>query len=104
MGVVNGMKPNGSVDKSNLQSMEVWTGTTFAVAATMIQEGLVQEGFRTAEGLCNAIYRDYGYWFQTPEALHVDGQFRAISYMRPLSIWAMQWALDHLTNKLKGSE
>ena len=30
MGAVNGMRPNGKVDRSGHQSQEVWTGTTFA--------------------------------------------------------------------------
>lgn len=34
------------------------------------------------------------YAFQTPEAWTEDGGYRALHYMRPLSIWAMQWALS----------
>jgi len=34
------------------------------------------------------------YAFQTPEAWDQQGNFRAIAYMRPLSIWAMKWAWD----------
>lgn len=33
------------------------------------------------------------YWFQTPEAWTAKGHFRSLSYMRPLAIWGMQWAL-----------
>ena len=36
----------------------------------------------------------YRYWFQTPEAWTTDGHYRSLIYMRPLSIWAMQWALS----------
>lgn len=32
--------------------------------------------------------------FQTPEAWNTDDQYRALGYMRPLAIWAMQWALS----------
>lgn len=32
--------------------------------------------------------------FQTPEAIVANGNFRSLAYMRPLSIWAMQWALE----------
>ena len=32
------MRPNGTIDTTCLQSREVWTGTTYALAATMIQE------------------------------------------------------------------
>lgn len=38
-----------------------------------------------------------GYAFQTPEAWDRFGRYRAIGYMRPLAIWALQWALQSLT-------
>ena len=38
LGAVNGMRPDGSVDMSCLQSREVWTGTTYGLAALMIHE------------------------------------------------------------------
>lgn len=87
-GAVNGMRPNGDIDRSSLQvqahlllpkktnplpfarlpqSMEVWTGTTYGVAAAMIGEGLLTQGFCTAEGIYNGCYHELGYWFQTPE-------------------------------------
>ncbi|VAI88493.1 unnamed protein product [Triticum turgidum subsp. durum] len=36
----------------------------------------------------------FGYAFQTPEAWTAEGGYRGLHYMRPLSIWAMQWALS----------
>jgi hypothetical protein len=33
----------------------------------MLGEGLVDQAFTTAAGLCGAIYQDLGYWFRTPE-------------------------------------
>lgn len=33
------------------------------------------------------------YAFQGPEAWDLEGQYRSTCYMRPLAIWAMQWAL-----------
>ena len=36
-----------------------------------------------------------GYSFQTPEAWNTNDQYRSLCYMRPLAIWAMQWALSH---------
>ena len=38
MGAVNGMNLNGTVDYYTMQSEEVWTGVTYALAATMIFE------------------------------------------------------------------
>lgn len=32
--------------------------------------------------------------FQTPEAWNIRDEYRSLNYMRPLSIWAMQWALS----------
>jgi non-lysosomal glucosylceramidase len=40
----------GKIDRTCLQSREVWTGTTYAVAAAMYQLGLQKESFKTANG------------------------------------------------------
>jgi non-lysosomal glucosylceramidase len=32
----------------------------------------------------------WGYWFRSPEAYEIDGNFRASMYMRPAAIWAME--------------
>ena len=65
-GAVNGMKADGTVDDSCLQSKEVWTGTTYAVASTMLHqaevEGVKEEdrkwlkeaAFDTAKGIWEA--------------------------------------------------
>ncbi|ERN18870.1 non-lysosomal glucosylceramidase isoform X1 [Amborella trichopoda] len=96
MGAVNGMSPDGKVDVTCMQSREIWTGVTYSVAATMIHAGLEHQGFTTAEGIFRAGWSEdgYGYWFQTPEAWTIDGHYRSVIYMRPLAIWAMQWALS----------
>jgi non-lysosomal glucosylceramidase len=96
MGAVNGMRPNGQVDRTSIQSREVWTGTTYALAAAMFQEGMREEAFETAKGIYDMTYHEKGYWFQTPEAWDENGNYRSLAYMRPLSIWAMQWALERL--------
>ncbi|KDP39388.1 hypothetical protein JCGZ_01145 [Jatropha curcas] len=96
MGAVNGMHPNGKVDDTCMQSREIWTGVTYAVAANMILAGMEDEAFTTAEGIFLAGWSEegYGYWFQTPEGWTIDGHFRSLIYMRPLAIWSMQWALS----------
>ncbi|XVF38038.1 hypothetical protein REPUB_Repub20aG0063300 [Reevesia pubescens] len=96
MGAVNGMHPNGKVDESCMQSREIWTGVTYAVAANMILAGMENEAFTTAEGIFVAGWSEegFGYWFQTPEGWAIDGHFRSLMYMRPLAIWSMQWALS----------
>jgi non-lysosomal glucosylceramidase len=94
MGAVNGMLPDGRIDRTSFQSQEVWTGTTYALAAAMIQEGLDEQAFATAWGIYDVTYRKKGYWFQTPEAWDEKGNYRSLGYMRPLAIWAMQWAWE----------
>ena len=51
VGAVNGMLVGGEVDMSSIQSEEVWTGVTYALASTMVAEGLTDLGFNTAEGI-----------------------------------------------------
>ncbi|KAI4342605.1 hypothetical protein MLD38_027212 [Melastoma candidum] len=96
MGAVNGMHPDGRVDETCMQSREIWTGVTYGVAATMILAGMEEQAFVTALGIFTAGWSEegYGYWFQTPEGWTIDGHFRSLIYMRPLSIWGMQYALS----------
>jgi hypothetical protein len=206
IGAVNGMKADGSVDNSCMQSREVWTGTTYALAAGMLHESLhvasstmsmttqeqqeseqqlesgqcgiqdkepftpvlsgvptmlpyscdevlngevtttsttgihdlnksvglstddsnepshrqrsrstrslsnesrsgvisrsrlsrqlFQNAFMTAQGIHDGGWQRFGYWFATPEAWEQNGNYRSLGYMRPLSIWAMQFALN----------
>jgi non-lysosomal glucosylceramidase len=48
------------------------------------------EAYHTARGLYHVIYESKGYWFRTPEAWDVSGNFRASMYMRPAAVWAME--------------
>jgi non-lysosomal glucosylceramidase len=130
LGAVNGMWPDGTVNETCNQSCEVWTGTTYAVAAAMLLESLrltskhvpsprtppdspvegprplpvvVAEGgdatatelatmaLATAAGVHEAGWQRFGYFFATPEAWFRSGHYRALSYMRPLGIWGMEW-------------
>ena len=56
MGAVNGIRTDGSVDESALQSAEVWVGVTYALAASMLGRGLDDEAWRTAWGAHNVTY------------------------------------------------
>jgi non-lysosomal glucosylceramidase len=91
MGAVNGMRPDGKIDTSCEQSQEVWTGTTYALAALMLHRGMPEQAWRTAWGVYNVVY-NRGYWFRTPESYLQNGDYRAAIYMRPLSIWAIEYA------------
>jgi non-lysosomal glucosylceramidase len=90
MGAANGMGADGTIIRTNEQVHEVWTGTTFGLAALMLSEGLRDEGYRTAWGVYHVVYERNGYWFRTPEAWDEEGFFRASMYMRPAAIWAME--------------
>ncbi|MHA2502803.1 MAG: GH116 family glycosyl hydrolase [Candidatus Kariarchaeaceae archaeon] len=93
MGAVNVMNPDGTVPELYEQSKEVWTGTTYGLAATMYFAGLIEEAFNTAYGVYHVTY-DRGYWFRTPEAWVENGDFRASMYMRPLAIWGLEYAIS----------
>jgi non-lysosomal glucosylceramidase len=42
------MRPNGQVVHTTEQIQEVWVGTTYAVAAMLLQEGMKEEAYKTA--------------------------------------------------------
>lgn len=90
MGAVNGIGSDGRLLDINEQVKEVWTGTTFAVAALMLSDGLKDEAYRTAWGVFHTTYETQGYWFRTPEAWDITGHYRPSMYMRPAAIWAME--------------
>ena len=90
MGAVNGIAAEGTLIKTNEQVQEVWTGTTLALAGFMLGEGMKEEAFRTARGIYHVSYETKGYWFRTPEAWDITGNYRASMYMRPAAIWSME--------------
>ncbi|XP_063981220.1 non-lysosomal glucosylceramidase isoform X1 [Diachasmimorpha longicaudata] len=102
-GAVNGFLPTGSIDYMTIMSEEMWVGVTYGLAALMIHQGMVDEGFRTAEGVYRTVYEKIGMGFETPEALFENNYYRSIGYMRPLAIWAIQHAWN-LRKKLKDQE
>ncbi len=90
MGAVNGIAADGTIITTNEQVQEVWTGTTLGLAGFMLGEGLKDEAYRTAWGIYHVSYETKGYWFRTPEAWDITGNYRASMYMRPAAIWAME--------------
>ena len=78
-----------------IQAEEAWTGVVYSVAATMIHEGYRDFGFATAEGMYRTVWERTGLAYQTPEGIYDRDTFRALGYMRPLSIWSIQYALDN---------
>lgn len=55
---------------------------------------MFDEAFKTAGGLYHSYTQKFGMNFETPEAFYADRTFRALAYMRPLSIWSMQMAWE----------
>ena len=93
MGAVNGWVEGGGIDRSTVQSEEMWTGVSYGLASLMLAEGLVDEGMRTAEGVYRTVYETIGLGFETPEAIYEQKKYRSLGYMRPLAIWGMHIAL-----------
>ena len=93
-GAMNGVMPDGTIEQRAQQSQEVWTGVTYAVAASMIYEGMEDKAMQAAWGIYHTVYEDKGYWFRVPEAWYVDGDFRGGVYYRPMGIWAMELAFE----------
>ncbi|KAG2375023.1 hypothetical protein C9374_010027 [Naegleria lovaniensis] len=90
-GVINGIRPHTKqVDSTSLQSREVWTGTSYVVAALALLLGHEKDGFDLVESIFSkgAWSLKFGFWFQTPEAITENGEYRALGYMRPLAVWA----------------
>lgn len=90
MGAANGMTADGAIMSSNDQAKEVWAGTTLGFAGILMSEGMKEEAYKTTWGLYHVIYEAKGYWFRTPEAWDITGNFRAGMYMRPTAIWALE--------------
>jgi non-lysosomal glucosylceramidase len=90
MGAANGMGADGSILSDNEQGEEVWAGTSFGFAALLLSEGMKDEAYHTAWGIYHVSYETKGYWFRTPEAWDVTGNFRASMYMRPAAVWALE--------------
>jgi len=89
MGAANGMSSDGKI-LTNAEAKEVWVGTTEGYAGLLLSEGMNDEAWKATWGLYHTIYESKGYWFRTPEAWDVTGNFRAGMYMRPMAIWALE--------------
>lgn len=104
IGAANGMSADGSIIRDNEQAPEVWVGTTFGYAALLLSEGLKDEAYHTARGLYHVIYESKGYWFRTPEAWDIEGNFRASMYMRPAAVWAMEMMPTRDSSNIKDAQ
>ena len=57
-------------------------------------EELKRMAMNTLQGIHNGGWEEYGYWFATPEGWEANGNYRSLGYMRPLAIWAVQFAIE----------
>jgi hypothetical protein len=57
---------------------------------------MTTEAWETIEGMYNYCYNEAGLAFQMPEAIMKSNIYRSLGYMRPLCIWAIQYAIDDL--------
>lgn len=93
-GALNGAKEDGT-SLQNGQSDEIWTGSTYFLAASMHRAGLKEEALKTAYGVYYLTYIEEtsAYWFNTPEAWHDKGVFpRPVDpeqYQRPRAVWEL---------------
>jgi hypothetical protein len=90
MGAVNGMTPKGKVDDSCMQSREIWTGVTYAVAANMLLHGMEHQGFTTSERIFIAGWSEEGYGYALPCTLQSNLRFTVIQ----LSTLILQFLSD----------
>nr|CAB3499403.1 unnamed protein product [Digitaria exilis] len=81
MGAVNGMTPKGKVDDTCMQSREIWTGVTYAVAANMLLHGMEHQGFTTAEGIFIAGWSEEGYGYELFHILLSKSCFAAMQFL-----------------------
>lgn len=59
-GAMNGIQPDGRIDIFALQAREIWPGVTYALAASMIQEEMVDMAFQTAAGVYEVAWSEGG--------------------------------------------
>ncbi|CAJ0582793.1 unnamed protein product, partial [Mesorhabditis spiculigera] len=94
LGPVNGIRTNGRIDTSSIQSEEIWTGTAYSLATLHFLCGQLTEGLELCEGMHQNIWNTFGMQYQTPEAIFPANYYRAIGYLRPLSVWSTLAALQ----------
>lgn len=100
LGAINAIRKDGSPLKKGQQSDEVWTGTSYFLAAAMYNCGkrandkkLMEAALKTAYGVYYQTWlnEESAYWFDTPEAWSAWDvkHYRALQYQRPRAIWEL---------------
>ncbi|MEA3305825.1 MAG: GH116 family glycosyl hydrolase, partial [Candidatus Omnitrophota bacterium] len=92
VGAINAVNPNGRYLGLG-QSDEIWTGTSYFLAASMYHLGLKEEALNTAFGIYYPVYLEEStaYWFNAPEAWNSHGlnprPKNPEQYQRPRAVW-----------------
>ena len=101
-GAINGIKEDGTSVGSLQQAEEIWTGSSYFLAASMYHAGLKEEALKTAYGVHYQTYINdlTAYWFNTPEAWHDKGirprpESDPQQYQRPRAIWELLLEIDN---------
>lgn len=99
VGAINAINPDGSY--LNLgQSDEIWTGSTYYLAAQMYKAGLKEEALKTAFGVYYITFKEEStaYWFNTPEAWRDFGlsprPTKPEQYQRPRAVWELLFEIE----------
>lgn len=71
-----------------MQVNEVLVGSSWVLAACLMEFGLEEESRKLAAAMRDSMKR-YALYYRTPEAWTGDGQFRAPMNMRPLAVWML---------------
>ncbi len=61
----------------------------------ILKKDMSELGWKTIEGMYKLCYNRMGLAFQMPEAILKSNRFRSLGYMRPLCIWAIQYAIEN---------
>jgi non-lysosomal glucosylceramidase len=93
-GIVNVVLPSGEIETTG-QSAECWVGTSWGVAAGMLQQGMTAQADEIGQSLFNAVWDRGELWFRTPEAWQTGiSGVRSPYYMRATTVWAVKHAYD----------
>jgi non-lysosomal glucosylceramidase len=98
-GAINGINEDGT-KLENGQSDEIWTGSSYYLAASMYHAGLKDEAMKTAYGVYYLCYveESTAYWFNTPEAWKDKGvsprPINPEQYQRPRAVWELLLEID----------
>lgn len=95
-GAVNAVLPDGSVDRTNSHSGNIWPGATYALASLAIYEGMVDEGLELARKVWANISDNVKSPWDQPDVIDsITGKYGfGDHYMRNMVVWAPAFALS----------